>query len=289
MLSELYRTLFLIRRTEEEIARVYPTDVIKSPVHLSIGQEAVAVGICAALRADDAVFCTYRSHATYLARGGGLREMVAELYGKDAGCGRGKAGSMHLVDVSHGVMGASAVVASTIPHAVGYAYALRLRGPGPVAVSFFGDGAMEEGVFWESLNFAALKRLPVLFVCENNGYAIHSALAARQPDGRIVERVRAFGVTAERVEGNDVLAFRDRASGLLEGLRSRSAGPAFLECMTYRWREHVGPGEDFDLGYRTREEAAPWIAGDPMPRIGSELSDTERGRIEEDVEEEIKG
>src|SRR5947209_2166114 len=164
MYEQLYRSLYRIRRLEEEIARAYPTDKIKSPVHLSIGQEAVAVGVCAALRPDDVVFGTYRGHATYLAKGGDLRAMVAELYGKVTGCARGKGGSMHLVDVAHGVMGTSAVVATTIPHAVGYAWALKQRRSDAVTVAFLGDGATEEGVFAEALNLASLKQAPVLFV-----------------------------------------------------------------------------------------------------------------------------
>src|SRR4051794_19251635 len=158
MFASMYRSLFRIRRVEEEIARVYPTDRIKSPVHLSIGQEAVSVGVCEALSPNDVVFGTYRGHALYLAKGGDLPHMIAELYGKSTGCTRGKGGSMHLVDVAHGVMGMSAVVGTTIANAVGYAYAARYRDDNRVVASFFGDGATEEGVFAESLNFAVLKR-----------------------------------------------------------------------------------------------------------------------------------
>src|SRR5438876_667844 len=169
--EKIYRSLDRIRRVEEEIVRLYPTDKIKSPVHLSIGQEAVSVGACEALRRDDVVFGTYRNHALYLAKGGDLNKMIAELYGKAAGCAKGKGGSMHLVDVEAGVMGGSAVVATTIPQAVGYALALKLQDKPRMVVSFFGDGALEEGACHESLNFAALKTLRVLFVCENNFYA----------------------------------------------------------------------------------------------------------------------
>lgn len=288
VLARIYRSLYRIRRVEEEIARVYPTDVIKSPVHLSIGQEAVAVGVADALESQDVCFGTYRSHAYYLAKGGDLRAMLAELYGKRDGCAKGKGGSMHLGDPDRGVIGASAVVASTIPNAVGYAYAVKLRKEGRVVVSFFGDGAVEEGVFWESLNFAALKRLPVLFACENNGYAIHSVLAARQSTLDLLGRVRAFGVPAERVERNDVVRLRERVSAVLPGLRAGEAGPFFLECRTYRWKEHVGPGEDFHLGYRTRAEAEPWISGDPMAALAIGLSENERRALEDDVEAEIR-
>ena len=162
--ERFYRSLYRIRRVEEEIARIYPSDKIKSPVHLSIGQEAVSVGVCEALRPKDVVFGTYRSHAYYLAKGGDLKKMVAELYGKATGCAKGKGGSMHLIDAAHGIMGASAVVGTTIPNAVGYAYALKLQRKDSVVVSLFGDGATDEGVFYESLNFAALKQLPIIFI-----------------------------------------------------------------------------------------------------------------------------
>ena len=174
MYEDFYRSLYRIRRVEEEIAKIYPTDKIKSPVHLSIGQEGVAVGVCQALRPDDVVFGTYRGHALYLAKGGDLNQMIAELYGKITGCCKGKGGSMHLADVKHGFMGTSAVVGSTIPNAVGYAYGLKYQRQDRLVASFFGDGAVEEGVFHETLNFAALKRVPIIFICENNQYAIHS-------------------------------------------------------------------------------------------------------------------
>ena len=162
--ASLYRSLYRIRRVEEEIARIYPSDKIKSPVHLSIGQEAVSVGVCEALHRDDIVFGTYRNHALYLAKGGDLKAMMSELYGKATGCAKGKGGSMHLVDIAAGVMGGSAIVATTLPQAVGYALAAQLQGRPQMVVSFFGDGAVEEGAFHESLNFAALRKLPVIFI-----------------------------------------------------------------------------------------------------------------------------
>src|SRR3954447_20528685 len=241
MLERLYKSLYRIRLLEEELARVYPTDKIKSPIHLSIGQEAVSVGVCEALRPDDVVFGSYRGHALYLAKGGCLRAMIAELFGRLDGCAKGKGGSMHLIDPDAGVMGTSAVVGTTIPNAAGYAYALRHRGSDAVVVSFFGDGATEEGVFAESLNFAALKRLPLLFVCENNQYAIHTHQSRRQAGPPIWERARAFGVPAERVEDNDVLHLHRRAQEVIAEMRG-GAGPHFFEVMTYRWQEHVGPG-----------------------------------------------
>lgn len=287
MHDRFYRSLYRIRRVEEEIIRVYPTDKIKSPVHLSIGQEAVSVGVCEALRADDVVFGSYRSHAVYLAKGGDLKKMIAELYGKATGCAKGKAGSMHLVDAAHGVMGASAVVGTTIPHAAGYAYALKLRRKDSVVVSFFGDGGADEGVFYESLNFAALKKLPMIFICENNSYAIHTHQLCRQPTANIAERARVFGVPAERIE-DDVLRVHERVGAAVKALRAGEPGPFFFECLTYRWKEHVGPNDDFHLGYRTREEADPWMKNDQVKRLAGLLEADQRRRIESEVEAEIQ-
>ncbi len=283
-----YRSLYRIRRVEEEVARIYPSDKIKSPVHLSIGQEAVAVGVCAALRPTDVVFGTYRGHALYLAKGGDLRKMVAELYGKATGCAKGKGGSMHLVDVSAGVMGTSAVVGTTIPHAAGYAYAMRLQRKDTVVVSFFGDGAVDEGVFTESLNFAALKRLPIIFICENNFYAIHSHQLARQPATNIIDRARAHTIPADRIEGGDVRHIFEMVAAAAEEIRAGRSGPRFFECLTYRWKEHVGPNDDFDKGYRSIAEAQPWFAQDQLKRLANTLDPQIRTRIEGEVDAEIR-
>jgi TPP-dependent pyruvate/acetoin dehydrogenase alpha subunit len=276
----------LIRRVEEEVARIYPTDKIKSPVHLSIGQEAVAAGVCGALEPDDVIFGTYRSHASYLAKGGDLRAMMAELYGKVTGCARGKGGSMHLIDPARGIMGTSAVVATAIPQAVGYAYALKLRRSDRVVACFFGDAAVEEGAFHESLNFAALKRLPVLFVCENNHLAVHSPLRDRQPLDNIYERARGYGVVSRRLEENDPRAILAAAAGYVGALRAGD-GPRLLEVFMVRWKEHVGPGEDWKAGYRSYEEARPWIENDPLKRLGESLEADGRASIDAEIEERI--
>lgn len=286
--ERLYLSMYRIRRVEEEIARVYPSDRVKSPVHLSIGQEAVATGVCEALAPGDIVFGSYRGHAMFLAKGGDLRGMIAELYGKLGGTARGKGGSMHLVDVAHGVMGTSAVVGTSIPNAVGYAYALHLRQQSDIVVSFFGDGATEEGVFSESLNFAALKRLPILFVCENNGYAIHTPQVRRQSNPRICDKVTPFGIPAVRIENNDVVSIHGQARKFVDALRSGESGPFFMECMTYRLMEHVGPLEDFGLGYRDQSEAAPWRAGDPVKSLAKAIPSAKRAALEEAVEQEIR-
>lgn len=287
LLERFYRSLYRIRRVEEETANIYPSDKIKSPIHLSIGQEAVSVGVCEALRPDDVVFGTYRGHAMYLAKGGDLKGMIAELYGKVTGCARGKGGSMHLADASKGVMGTSAIVGTTIPISVGYAYSLKLKRSDAVSVSFFGDGAVDEGNFHESLNFAALKKLPVMFVCENNSFAIHSHHLNRHHSDNIYERARTYGMPSERIEDGDIFRIYDFTKEYTEKMR-KGEGPVFLEVVTCRWREHVGPNEDFYLGYRTEEQVTCWIKDDQMPRVKGLLSPKVVKDIESEAEKEIK-
>jgi pyruvate dehydrogenase E1 component alpha subunit len=285
-LDAIYRKLQLIRRAEEEVARVYPSDKIKSPVHLSIGQEAAAVGVCDPLRSDDVVSGTYRSHAAYIAKGGDLAAMFAELYGKDTGCARGKGGSMHIVGMDQYILGTSAVVGTTVPIALGYALALQREGSGRLVAAFFGDGATEEGVFYESLNFAALHKLPVLFVCENNGYAIHTPLSKRWATPHLCERVATYGIPAHQIADSDVLALWKVTAEACASIR-QGGGPVFIECKTYRWREHVGPGEDFDAGYRTREEMRPWIENDQVARVGAMLEPAAKAAIDAEIEREV--
>jgi TPP-dependent pyruvate/acetoin dehydrogenase alpha subunit len=286
MYARLYKSLYRIRRVEEEVARAYPTDKIKSPVHLSIGQEAVSVGVCEALRPQDIVFGTYRGHALYLAKGGDMKAMVAELYGKATGCTKGKGGSMHLIAPKQGMMGTSAVVGTTIANAAGYAYALKTRKSDALVASFFGDGATEEGVFAETLNFAVLKRLPILFVCENNGYAIHTHQSRRQGRPDICARAEAYGMRGERLDGNDLLGLIERTEEVTANIRAGN-GPWFFEVTTYRWQEHVGPGRDYQLGYRSESECEPWMAADPLKQLAEELDHDERTQIEAEVEDEV--
>ncbi|SMH41695.1 thiamine pyrophosphate-dependent dehydrogenase E1 component subunit alpha [Azospirillum agricola] len=278
----LYRTLRLIRVVEEEVARVYPTDVIKSPVHLSIGQEFIAAGVCDALEPRDHVSITYRGHAAYLAKGGDLNAMIAEMYGKKTGCCEGRGGSMHLVDMKAGVIGASAVVGTSIPVATGFALAARRKRTGGVVVCFIGDGATEEGCFAESLNFAALHKLPILFVCENNGYAIHEPLAKRWATDRLCERVATYGIPARRIEDGSTVTVHDAAAEAVTAMRD-GGGPAFLEILCYRWREHVGPNEDFDQGYRSAAEKAPWAERDEVARLAGLLPPEDVAAIEVEI------
>ena len=242
------------------------------------------VGVCDVLRPEDVISTTYRGHAAYLAKGGDLNAMIAELYGKETGCARGRGGSMHLIDMKRYILGGSAVVGTTIPVAEGSALALQREGKGRVVAAFFGDGATEEGVFHESLNFAALHRLPVLFVCENNFYAIHEPLEKRWSSRQLCERVRTYGIPAWQVADGNVLEIRRLASEAIAPLRTGAGGPAFLECQVYRWREHVGPQEDYEAGYRERSELQPWQERDPVRLLGDQLGTAERAGIDAEIE-----
>jgi TPP-dependent pyruvate/acetoin dehydrogenase alpha subunit len=261
--ERLFRQSLRIRLVEERLVALYPFDKIQSPVHLSIGQEAVATGLCEYLERSDLLFPTYRSHAFYLAKGGDLKQMFAELYGKaTGGCG-GKAGSMHLAAPEVGYMGASAVVASSIPHAVGAALASKNLGKNQISLAVFGDGATEEGVFHESMNLAQKLSVPVLFVCENNGLAVHSCQAARQAY-RLSSLAEAFGMPYTFVsEGYDDLIVADRMAPIIAEVR-RAHRPQFVEIRTFRYKEHVGPGDDWTAGYRDSGELRKWQEFDPL-------------------------
>jgi len=281
---ELFQCMKLIRFVEEAIADRYSEQKMRCPTHLSIGQEAVAAGVCLALNPDDQVFGTHRSHAHYIAKGGNIKAMIAEIYGKATGCSSGKGGSMHLVDLSVGFMGSTSIVGNTIPVAVGAAMANRLHKNGRVCCVFFGDAAVEEGVFHESANFAVLKKLPVLFVCENNLYSVYSPLKVRQPEGREIWKFAAgYGMPSAHGDGNDALEVFEKIQTALEHIR-RGDGPFFLEFATYRWREHCGPNFDNDLGYRTEEEYLSWKERDPIALLEAQL--LPRGAISQaDIEE----
>lgn len=255
-----------IRLVEEKIIDLYPTDLIQSPVHLSIGQEAVAVGICAALDQEDLLFPNYRGHSFFLARGGDLGHFFAELMGRQTGLSKGKAGSMHLADPQHNMMGASAVVASTISHAAGSALAERIKFGGSherLFVPIFGDGATEQGVFFETLNFAALHQLPVFFVLEDNSLAVHTSLSDRQAYS-ISEVCDSFGISfVEEESGFDPYSVAASAKRAIDSIR-KTGSPALLRVKTVRYKEHVGPGEDFDSGYRQISDLLAWKALDPL-------------------------
>jgi pyruvate dehydrogenase E1 component alpha subunit len=250
---------------EEAIAANYAKQKMRTPVHLSIGQEAAAVASGYALRKTDYAVSSHRAHAHYLAKGGNLNAMIAEIHGKVTGCCRGRGGSMHLIDQSVGFMGSTAIVGNTIPIGVGLGLSIQLSGEDKISCIFLGDGAVEEGVFYESLNFAILKNLPVLFVCENNLYSVYTPLAKRQPVNRkIHEFVRALGAQTDCVEdGYDVLACTSALTAMAEKVRARQ-GVGFVEIYTYRYREHCGPNYDNDIGYRTVSEYESWLQKDSI-------------------------
>jgi TPP-dependent pyruvate/acetoin dehydrogenase alpha subunit len=283
---KLYRDMLRIRRFEERIRAVYHLREMRSPPHLCMGHEAVAVGVCSALRRDDVVYPYYRSHGWYLAKGGDLRAMMAELFGRETGCSRGWGGSMHLIDLAAGVMGTSAIVGGTISHAAGAALTFRMRGKDSVAVAVFGDGATEEGVFHETMNFAALRKLPVIFVCENNLYATNTHIRDRQAQTEIYRHAERFGMPGYQVDGNDVLAVRARAVGAVARAR-RGDGPTLVEFHTYRIFEHCGINEDTDLGYRTAEEVESWRTRGPLERARPPIDDRDVAHMTEEIEAEI--
>jgi TPP-dependent pyruvate/acetoin dehydrogenase alpha subunit len=282
-LSRLYETMLLVRRVEERVIAQYaeqnavfarkevPASSIRCPTHLSIGQEAAAAGVCAALDASDVVFSTHRCHAHYLAKGGSLRAMMAELFGKVDGCARGKGGSMHLVDTSVGMLGASAIVGGSIPLAVGAALSAKMRGTDRVAAAFFGDGAVEQGVFHEALHVAALRALPALFVCENNFYATLSHVATRQRTP-IADRAASYGAVGVTVEGDDVLAVLRAADEAVARARG-GGGPTLLEIRAYRWMSHVGTEPDTGKMRRTADELAEWQRRCPIIHARTALLD----------------
>ena len=266
----LLRAMLRARRFGEKIIEVYGAQDMKTPVHLSIGQEASAAGVCLCLEREDYLFTTHRSHAHLLSKGAAMLPMVAELYGHSGGCSGGKGGSMHLLDTAVSCMGSSAIVGGSIPLGAGAALASQMRGDGRISVSFFGDGASEEGLFHETLNFAALKKLPVLFACENNGYATNSRLRARQPHFEIARHAAGYGIPGAAVDGNDVMAVHAAASGAIARLRA-GEGPEFLEFKTYRWRGHVGPECDHEKGCRPKEELDAWMLRCPIKAFKAAL------------------
>jgi len=253
-----------IRAVEEEIANRYTESEMRCPTHLSIGQEAVATVLGHLLNKDDLAVSTHRAHAHYLGKGGDLNAMISEIYGKETGCSKGRGGSMHLIDTSVGFMGSTAIVGGTIPIGTGLALGIKYRKKKQISCIFLGDGAIEEGAFYESANFAALHKLPVLFICENNLYSVYSPLSKRQPIGRkIYELSNAIGIKSDHGDGNDVIQINNILKNAIGEIRSGN-GPRFIEFSTYRWREHCGPNYDNEIGYRTQKEFLEWQMKDPI-------------------------
>lgn len=290
---ELYRTLLRIRRVEEALAARYREQQMRCPMHLCIGQEAIAAGVCQALRRTDRVYSNHRAHGHYLAKGGDLPRMIAELYGRETGCCAGRGGSMHLIDVDAGFMGATPIVGGTVPIAVGSAWSAKLQCDDSVTAVFFGDGCFEEGVLHESMNFAALQQLPIVFVCENNQYSVYTPLCERQPARAIAGVARAHGLAVTEVDGNDAIAVHAAAVQAVAHARA-GQGPGFIEAHTYRWLEHCGPDDDGHLGYRTAEAVAQGRARCPLAALqrrmqqAGALDEREAAAFEQAIAQEIE-
>lgn len=283
VLEDLLRSMLRIRMFEEKIVELYPEQEMKCPVHLCIGQEAIAAGVCRHLGKKDFVFSNHRGHGHSLAKGTAMKPLLAEFYGKKTGCSGGKGGSMHIIDVDNGILGTSAIVGGGIPMGVGAALASSMKGEDRVTVIFFGDGAFDEGAFYESFSFAALKKLPVVFVCENNFYATNSHQTARQGGCMIHQSAASFSARGHCLDGNDVLAVYGAAHEAIS-LARKGGGPSLIEAKTYRWKGHVGPDEDWTKGCRPKEELDYWKEQCPIKRFSAMLA--ERGIV---TTEELDG
>ncbi|MBI2910132.1 MAG: thiamine pyrophosphate-dependent dehydrogenase E1 component subunit alpha [Chloroflexi bacterium] len=289
---QIYTTMLTIRRFEERVAQDYANHVIPGLVHSYIGQEAVAAGVCANLRVDDRIVSTHRGHGHCIAKGAGIERMMAELYGRKTGYCKGKGGSMHIADFGVGMLGANGIVGAGLPIAVGAAMAAQLEGGDRVAVSFFGDGACQEGAFHEAVNLASIWKLPIVFVCENNLYGSVTPAKYAIPIKDIAERARAYAVPGVVLDGNDVLAVHEAAHEAVARARARE-GPSFLECKTYRWHAHAESGAFAD--FRPADEIAEWKKRCPIVRLERKLRDdgtvtqAELDAIDQSVQAQIAG
>jgi pyruvate dehydrogenase E1 component alpha subunit len=266
ILREMYVTMLRIRVFEEEVAEGCREGKVICPAHLYTGQEAVAAGVCANLRRDDYTFGTHRGHGLYIAKGGDLKALMAEIFGRETGCSKGKGGSMHIIAPEIGILGTSSLVGGIIPLAVGTALASTMQKNDHVSVAFFGDAGTDEGVSHESFNFASLKKLPVIFVCENNYYSSHLHLSFRQPRDDIVRFAEVHNMLGIRIDGNDVLEVY-RASREAVKRARRGEGPTLLECIVNRWRGHVGPNWDYQVGLRSKEQVEKWKKNCPIKKF----------------------
>lgn len=293
-LRAMLGTMLLIRAFEEKAEELYGLGRVHGTMHLSIGQEAVAVGVCEALRPDDYILSTHRGHGHCIAKGADVRRMMAEFLGKETGYCRGRGGSMHIADVEGGNLGANGIVAGGLPIATGVGLSIQMRRTGQVCVAFFGDGAANEGAFHESLNLASIWDLPVVFVCENNQYAMSMPVRRSMRVERIADRACAYGIPGRTVDGMDALAVFEAAREAVERARA-GKGPSLLECVTYRYRGHSKSDRQ---RYRTREEVEQWRARDPIERfrmylegegvLGREEYEALRREARERVEEAVR-
>ncbi len=265
--EKVYRALLRCRKFDEKIVELYPEQEMKCPAHLSLGQEAMASGVCGALTDQDMVFSTHRCHSHTMAKGCDMNIMMAELYGKETGCCHGKGGSMHFVQPEVGMMGSSAIVGGTVPIAVGAALAAKMQGKKIVSVAFFGDGALEQGTFHEGMNFASLHKLPMIFVCENNDMATCTHLLPdRQPYMELYKRAEGYRMPGIRVDGTRAEEAYFAAAQAVARAKA-GEGPSFIEGVCYRWKEHVGYKTDYHMGHRTKEELDEWMKLDPVTQF----------------------
>lgn len=282
--------MYRIRSVEETIAKRYQEGKMRCPTHLSVGQEAVSAAFSQLVSKKDFAVSSHRGHAHYLAKGGNLKSMIAEIYGKKTGCSKGKGGSMHLIDLSVNFMGTSAIVGNSIPVGVGLGLSAKLRKTKQISFIFFGDGAIEEGVFYESINFATVKKLPVIFMCENNFYSVYSPLSVRQPKGRSISKmVNAIGPKVLSCSGNNVFQIYNNVNKAISNIK-KGNGPYFLEFFTYRWLEHCGPNFDNHIGYRSVKEFEKWKKKDPILKLKKKIKrkfHNSLEKIEKEVNKEI--
>lgn len=286
-LKSIYLRAFRIRAVEEEIAYRYADQEMRCPTHLSIGQELVPAVYAEFVTMHDYTLSTHRAHAHYLAKGGNLNKMIAEIHGKVTGCSKGLGGSMHLIDEDVGFMGSTAIVGGTIPVGVGLGLSIKIKNEDKISTIFLGDGATEEGVFYESLNFAALKKLPVLFICENNRYSVYSHLAVRQPETRkIYQLAKAIGIESAHADGYDIEDTYTALSSAVNYVRSNKK-PFFIELDTYRFREHCGPNFDNHIGYREESEYKEFLQKDPLAVLKEYLREQVSNSDEKLIKDEI--
>lgn len=292
----MYKTMVRIRLCEESLVGPILKKEILTPCHLYSGQEAVATGVCANLNNEDYIFGSHRSHGHYIAKGGDLKALVAEIYCRETGCSKGRGGSMHVVAPEVGMMGSAPIVAGTISLALGAALASQIRNDGRVTVSFFGDGATGEGVLFESLNFAALKKLPIIFACENNLYSTHLPIAEHRPNRKISDVGKSFGIKSFRVDGNDVLKVYETVHKAVNTCRKGDI-PVLMEFLTYRLRGHVGPSDNIQGNHtdiRPKEELEKWKKRGPIKRFKTYLmknkifSKKDLEKIDNEIAEEVK-
>lgn len=292
-LQNLYFVMKKIRLFEDRVTRLIsdPQEII-CPVHLYTGQEAIASGVCVNLQKEDYVYSTHRSHGHFIAKGGSLDKLMAEMFTRITGTSKGKGGSMHLCNPNMGLPGSPAIVAGSIPLAVGSALAFSIRKEKYVSVAFFGDGAMNEGVVYESFNIAKLRNLPVIFICENNKFATHVRLDEHMGNTDLSIKAEAFGLNSYKIDGNDASEVYKTTKDAVERARN-GEGPSFIECETYRYLGHVGPSDETDIGIRTKEDLAYWRSRCPIINLEKKLitegflSKVDIEKIDQEINNEI--